>query len=67
MALLGMTLLCFLLVSTTLPYHQAQASIRGFFGRKHVDDSYPPMEGICDSSVILHGYKCQELEVINQS
>jgi len=50
-----------LLVLTTFPY---QASSRVSFGRNqngvnpHVDD------GICASAVIVHGYKCQELQVI---
>ncbi|KEH22048.1 putative triacylglycerol lipase [Medicago truncatula] len=51
--------LCFI-VLTTFPY---QASSRVSFGRNqngvnpHLDD------GICASAVIVHGYKCQELQV----
>ncbi|KAI4348299.1 hypothetical protein L6164_009035 [Bauhinia variegata] len=38
--------------------HQAIASL----GRKHLAQD-PSVDGICASSVIVHGYKCKELEV----
>jgi len=43
------------LVLTTVPHH-AHASSRGSFGRS-LD---PTVNGICSSSVIVHGYNCQE-------
>ena len=58
MALLALTL-CLLFLAVP---HQAHASSRGSFGRKHVP-VYPPVDGICASSVTVYGYKCQELEV----
>ncbi|KAI4350526.1 hypothetical protein L6164_004975 [Bauhinia variegata] len=48
----------FLLVSLASVPPQAFAS----FGRRHLAQD-PPVDGICTSSVIVHGYKCQELEV----
>ncbi|XP_045797196.1 triacylglycerol lipase 2 [Trifolium pratense] len=54
--------LCFL-VLTTFPY---QVSSRGIFGRKP-NGAYPSLDdGICATSVIVHGYKCQELQVTTQ-
>lgn len=67
MSLLGLmhfaifTVLC-LLVLTCVPY-QAEASTRFFFGRKPHVDVFASEDGICASSVLVHGYKCQELEV----
>ncbi|CAJ1791225.1 unnamed protein product [Sphenostylis stenocarpa] len=46
------------LLLPTVP-HQAHASRRGSLGR----NINPPVYGICTSSVIVHGYKCQEHEV----
>ncbi|OIW14448.1 hypothetical protein TanjilG_15361 [Lupinus angustifolius] len=40
--------------------HQLHASNHGLFGTKYVTTN---VDGICTSSVIVHGYKCQELEV----
>lgn len=51
-----------LLVLTTTMFYEVEASSRGWFGRKQVG-VYSSMDGICASSVIIHGYKCQELEV----
>jgi hypothetical protein len=65
MVLLGLTKfsvlsLCFLVLAT-FPY---QVSSHGSFGRKP-NGAYPPLDdGICATSVIVHGYKCQELQVI---
>lgn len=54
--------LLFLVVVTV--FHQVQASNFGSFSRKQVG-IYPTMnDGICASSVIVHGYKCQEIQVI---
>ncbi|TKY63079.1 Triacylglycerol lipase 2 [Spatholobus suberectus] len=61
MALLGLTSFAawtLLLVLATVP-HQAHASSPGSLGRI----INPPVYGICASSVIVHGYKCQEHEV----
>ncbi|XP_020238028.1 triacylglycerol lipase 2 [Cajanus cajan] len=41
---------------------QAHASSRAFHGRKYVA-AQPPLHGLCTSSVTIHGYKCQELQV----
>lgn len=55
--------LCFLVLTITTIPHQAQASSHGSFGRKQVG-GYPTVDvGICASSVIVYGYKCQELQV----
>ncbi|XP_057437499.1 triacylglycerol lipase 2-like [Lotus japonicus] len=70
MSLLGLmhfaifTVLC-LLVLTCVPY-QAEASTRFFFGRKPHVDVFASEDGICASSVLVHGYKCQELEVTTE-
>ncbi|XP_047172447.1 triacylglycerol lipase 2 isoform X2 [Vigna umbellata] len=48
----------FFLLLTTLP-HEPHASSRGSFGR----NINPPVSGLCSSSVIVHGYECQEHEV----
>ena len=61
MALLGLmsfAALTLFLVLTTVP-RQAHASSRGNLGR----NINPSVYGICASSVIVHGYKCQEHEV----
>ncbi|KAF7819441.1 triacylglycerol lipase 2-like [Senna tora] len=42
--------------------HPSLASRTGFFRHKYADVE-PPPDGICASSVIVHGYKCQELQV----
>ncbi|TKY46396.1 Triacylglycerol lipase 2 [Spatholobus suberectus] len=65
MALMGLSgfvalTLCFLVLAS-VP-RQAQASSRGFYGIKDVA-AEPPVDGLCASSVTIHGYKCQELEV----
>ncbi|KAF5739566.1 triacylglycerol lipase 2-like [Tripterygium wilfordii] len=52
---LGMLGLCALLFLWVLP-QGAQGSSRGSFGLSSMD-------GICASSVIIHGYTCQELHV----
>ncbi|KAI5446462.1 triacylglycerol lipase 2 [Lathyrus oleraceus] len=56
--------LLFLVVVTF--FHQVQASNFGSFSRKQVG-IYPTMnDGICASSVIVHGYKCQEIQVVTK-
>nr|KYP41015.1 Triacylglycerol lipase 2 [Cajanus cajan] len=54
MALLGLACFSALTLFLVLP-HEAHASNRGIV--------IPPSFGICASSVIVHGYKCQEHEV----
>lgn len=39
---------------------QTWALDRGFLGNRN---STPSGEGLCASSITIHGYKCQELEV----
>ncbi|KAG7985888.1 hypothetical protein I3843_03G050100 [Carya illinoinensis] len=45
--------------------HRAHGLSRGFVGPKKTAVA-PPAAGICASSVTVHGYKCQELEVTTQ-
>ncbi|XP_061370264.1 triacylglycerol lipase 2-like [Gastrolobium bilobum] len=62
LGLMGLaTLTLCLLVLATVP-HQAHALSRGSFGTKNVAVE-PSVDGLCASSVTIHGYKCQELEV----
>ncbi|XP_027940836.1 triacylglycerol lipase 2 isoform X2 [Vigna unguiculata] len=55
---ISFTALTLFLVLTTLP-HEPHASSRGSFGR----NIHPPVSGLCSSSVIVHGYECQEHQV----
>ncbi|CAJ1947624.1 unnamed protein product [Sphenostylis stenocarpa] len=55
----GLTL-CFFVLE--LEPHQAQTLSLGLSVRENIS-SNSPIQGLCASSVILHGYKCQELEV----
>jgi len=50
--------LCVIVLATC--NHQAQVSSHVFSGKKN--DKYL-VEGLCASSVIIHGYKCEEHEV----
>jgi lysosomal acid lipase/cholesteryl ester hydrolase len=60
--LLGLAAWSFCVLVLAVQPHRAYGSIRGSFGiNKGVVAS--PANGICASSVIVHGYKCQELEV----
>ncbi|KAJ1391590.1 AB-hydrolase lipase domain [Sesbania bispinosa] len=52
--------LCLLFLATE-PYH-VQIWVDGSSDRKNVAD-LPSKDGICASFVVVHGYKCQELEV----
>jgi len=52
--------LCFIIL-TTFPY---EVSSRVSFGRSHNGVNPLLDDGICSSAVIVHGYKCQELQVI---
>ncbi|KAB1211763.1 Triacylglycerol lipase 2 [Morella rubra] len=53
---------CVLVFVLAVQPHHAHGSSRGSFGlNKGVVT--PPVAGICASSVLVHGYKCQELEV----
>ncbi|EEF50924.1 triacylglycerol lipase 2 precursor [Ricinus communis] len=55
-------LFCFVVIFLVSMPHQAHASMRGSSSlSKIVLD--PPAVGICASSVTIHGYKCQEIEV----
>ncbi|KAF8390620.1 hypothetical protein HHK36_025147 [Tetracentron sinense] len=42
--------------------HRAYGSSRAIFGLTGVAPAPPPV-GLCESSVIVHGYKCQEFQV----
>ncbi|CAI8590150.1 unnamed protein product [Vicia faba] len=57
-------LLFFLVVATFL--YQVQASNHGFFSRKKVGISPTIDDGICASSIIVYGYKCQEIQVVTK-
>jgi len=50
--------LCVIVLTTC--NHQAQASSRVFSGKKNDNSS---KEGLCASSITVHGYKCEEHEV----
>jgi len=45
------------------PHGASMASRRGLFGPNYAATTEPLADGICASSVAVHGYKCQELEV----
>ncbi|XP_052107259.1 triacylglycerol lipase 2 isoform X2 [Arachis duranensis] len=66
MSLLANTL-CLLLFFSSSVLRVAQGSSRGSLGRKNGATTFPPSllgdDGICASSVVIHGYKCQELQV----
>ncbi|KAL1352702.1 hypothetical protein HN51_016698 [Arachis hypogaea] len=66
MSLLANTLYLLLFFSSSV-LHVAQGSSRGSLGRKNGATTFPPSllgdDGICASSVVIHGYKCQELQV----
>lgn len=51
-------ILCIIVLATC--NHQAQASSHVFLGKKNDKSS---VEGLCASSVTIHGYKCEEHEV----
>ncbi|KAK7336058.1 hypothetical protein VNO77_16587 [Canavalia gladiata] len=53
------TLTLFLLVLASVA-HEAHASSRGFLGK---NINHPPVYGICASTIIVYGYKCEEHEV----
>lgn len=42
--------------------HGVYSSSRGWFGPRK-DIVLPPETGICESSVVPYGYKCQEIDV----
>jgi len=52
--------LCFFVLE--LVPHQSQAFSHEFFGRENIVGN-PPFDGLCNSSIIIHGYKCHEHEV----
>ncbi|KAF7801687.1 triacylglycerol lipase 2-like [Senna tora] len=54
----ALILFCFIAILAT----QVDGALASFFPRKSASSSSPP-DGICASSVIIHGYKCQELQV----
>ncbi|KAF5479801.1 hypothetical protein F2P56_000592 [Juglans regia] len=56
---------CVLVAVLAVQPHRAYGLSRGFFGPKRTAVA-PPVAGICASSVTVHGYKCQELEVTTQ-
>ncbi|GMY13106.1 Triacylglycerol lipase 2 [Fagus crenata] len=63
--LLGLAAWSFCVLVLAVQPHRAYGSIRGSLGiNKGVVAS--PANGLCASSVIVHGYKCQELEVTTQ-
>lgn len=62
MALRGLFLIFCVLVLLVFEPRSAYGSSRGWFGR--AGDATAAQEiGICASSVIIHGYKCQEIDV----
>ncbi|KAF8399932.1 hypothetical protein HHK36_015803 [Tetracentron sinense] len=61
MALLSLAVLSFCFLVLVVEPHRAHGSSRGSYGA--ADLSVPPLVGLCASSVIVHGYKCQEFEV----
>ncbi|MED6131799.1 hypothetical protein PIB30_013281 [Stylosanthes scabra] len=70
MSLLAITL-CLLLFFTHYYFLDgvAEAASRASFGRKKgAAAAFPPLpsDGICASSVTVHGYKCQELQVTTE-
>lgn len=62
MALRGQFLIFCVLVLLVFESRSAYGSSRGWLGR--AGDATAAQEiGICASSVIIHGYKCQEIDV----
>ncbi|MED6197403.1 hypothetical protein PIB30_056198 [Stylosanthes scabra] len=70
MSLLAITLCLLLFFAHYYVLHGvAEASSRGSFGRKKGAAAFTDpstLDGICDSSVIVHGYQCQELSVTTE-
>ncbi|XP_031252510.1 triacylglycerol lipase 2 isoform X2 [Pistacia vera] len=58
----GLLSFCILVLLVVQP-HQAYGSGRGSFRRTRTDPMMSQANGICASSVIVHGYKCQEIYV----
>ncbi|KAJ0053706.1 hypothetical protein Pint_02981 [Pistacia integerrima] len=58
----GLLSFCILVLLVVQP-HQAYGSGRGSFPRTRTDPMMSQANGICASSVIVHGYKCQEIYV----
>ncbi|MED6131808.1 hypothetical protein PIB30_013290 [Stylosanthes scabra] len=69
MSLLAIILCLLIFVAHYYELHGvAEASSRGSFGGKTGAAAFPafPSDGICASSVIVHGYQCQELLVTTE-
>ena len=60
--LLGLTAWSFYVLVLAVQPHQAHSSIRGSFGLNKGAVASPE-NGLCASSVTVHGYKCEEHEV----
>ncbi|XP_030953610.1 LOW QUALITY PROTEIN: triacylglycerol lipase 2-like [Quercus lobata] len=60
--LLGLAAWSFYVLVLAVQPHQAHGSIRGSFGLNK-DAVASPENGLCASSVTVHGYKCEEHEV----
>ncbi|GAV64288.1 Abhydrolase_1 domain-containing protein/Abhydro_lipase domain-containing protein [Cephalotus follicularis] len=63
--LLGLVVLGFCVLVLAVDPQRAYGASRGPFGQSNVVMA-PPRVGICASSVITHGYKCEEHEVKTQ-
>ncbi|KAF1885711.1 hypothetical protein Lal_00002610 [Lupinus albus] len=46
--------------------HQVHASSHDSFVTKYDTNDYPNVGGLCASSIIIHGYKCQEHTVTTE-